>query len=488
MRHWVLVVLVFIRAFGVSADEAAHSRIFDGTNAPIETYPFVARVLAPDVGSGTLIAPGFVLTAAHLVGATQPASQISVEINHRTYAVSAFYIHPSFIKQGKEGSHDSCLLKLASPVLDVTPIPILRTAPVVGQSGTIFGFGFQGDGATAANGVYPAVGTVNAAPMTIEQITPTFLSWTFKSGMGGLGNGDSGGPLLMNVAGLNYVAATASSVEGGSAYGGVEFESRVDVVADWIDSIVGGAPSAPPPSGVNSPPAILSGPTADKTVAFVGTDIAFSVTASDPNGDAISISWDFGDGTSGVGAALTHSFNSPGTFQVAVTVADNGSTRVSASLPVQILPLQQIGALKSTFALNFHNAGRDSIDLSMWADTLRYDSTAAFLAATNGTTVEIVLGDPLAPVPRILDSVTVGSGGTAHGVFTWNYRTGVIRYRASKLDLASWFAAIGATNETTKGTQISLPVYFKIGENYFGTTYTLTYTARAGQSGRGASK
>src|SRR5262249_25021878 len=79
--------------------------------------------------------------------------------------------------------------------------------------------------------------------------------------------------------------------------------------------------SAPLPSCSNQPPVANAG--ADRS-ALSQTSVTFDGSASsDPDGSIVSYAWSFGDGTSGSGASVSHSFAAPGNYVVTLTVTDN---------------------------------------------------------------------------------------------------------------------------------------------------------------------
>jgi hypothetical protein len=87
-----------------------------------EQYPSSCLIGIPD-GEGTLIAPRWVLTAAHItkeVAAADPRPR--PRIGTATYAIEEVYVHPGWKKRGP---HDIALLKLARPVVGVEPTPDL---------------------------------------------------------------------------------------------------------------------------------------------------------------------------------------------------------------------------------------------------------------------------------------------------------------------------------------------------------------------------
>ena len=71
------------------------------------------------------------------------------------------------------------------------------------------------------------------------------------------------------------------------------------------------------------------------TTAAVGKPFALSVGSSDLNGDALTTTWSFGDGTSGTGASTSHTFAAAGVYHVTATVSDgHAQTATSAEVTV----------------------------------------------------------------------------------------------------------------------------------------------------------
>jgi len=79
------------------------------------------------------------------------------------------------------------------------------------------------------------------------------------------------------------------------------------------------APAAPAPTGNQAPTAQF----AAAASAQAGQAIAFDGAASsDPDGDALSFSWDFGDGIKGGGRAIAHRYAAAGSYTATLAVGD----------------------------------------------------------------------------------------------------------------------------------------------------------------------
>lgn len=64
-------------------------------------------------------------------------------------------------------------------------------------------------------------------------------------------------------------------------------------------------------------------------------NVAFDATgSSDPDGDALTFSWNFGDGTTGTGATPTHTYAQAGTYNAVVTVSDGRGGSATATVRI----------------------------------------------------------------------------------------------------------------------------------------------------------
>jgi PKD repeat protein len=85
--------------------------------------------------------------------------------------------------------------------------------------------------------------------------------------------------------------------------------------------------------------------------------VSFSASACDPDGDALTYSWSFDDGTAATGATVSKAFATGGTHTGTVTVSDPGGRTASAAATVQVAapivppPPPPTGAVILSFSL-----------------------------------------------------------------------------------------------------------------------------------------
>lgn len=118
---------------------------------------------------------------------------------------------------------------------------------------------------------------------------------------------------------------TVDAIEASSGY------DILDKLPDAVERIV--------ESGTRPPVARVDGP----YTGTEGTPVHFDAGAStDPDGDALTFAWDFGDGSTGTGATPTHTYADNGNFIVKVTVSDPygaSSTTTTSVMVVNVAPV-----------------------------------------------------------------------------------------------------------------------------------------------------
>lgn len=225
-----------------------------------------------EVYSAVLIAPQYVLTAAHVVGSTLFPGRLTFNLNAAgdgrmfSVPVQEIHVHPGYsgLRRTPDGTihNDIAVLRLAEPVPPGTPIYRLHEGPVdVGQRILFVGYG-AGGVMTSAQRVAPQPTLKRKGESEIEWILPGDAAqevYVFRSrpmvdpaGRGaGLAYGDSGSPSFaqgpdgtLDLVGINTFTINASPSQAGSFIaggGGIVIGPH----AEWINAIVA-APAAGP--------------------------------------------------------------------------------------------------------------------------------------------------------------------------------------------------------------------------------------------------
>jgi len=217
--------------------------------APTE-YPQLARVMG--TSEGNLVAPQWVLTAAHVVEGVDPFSHWRVDIGGRTIEVEKIVLHPKRTPGEVNSDTDLALLKLVEPVAGISPIPLyrwddegLKTFTTYGRGGTRTGK--PGGEMTRDDVLRKAANRFDAAfeHSLVSTFSPPGEALDLE---GAGGPRDSGGPALIEREGVRYLAGIGSfgspPGEEAGVYGTVEGYARISGNREWIESTI----AADPPS------------------------------------------------------------------------------------------------------------------------------------------------------------------------------------------------------------------------------------------------
>lgn len=226
----------------------AQSRIIGGYPVNISERPFQAGILVGDkIGGGIIIAPQWILTAAHLViNGNNAVSPSSVQVYTGNTSMlsgtlsfaSQIIVHPSYSRNSDgTANYDVALIKLNSPLSlgsNCQPVTITDVSYYYNTSAVISGWGRRStaSGSSSPEQLYAANVTIQSSDGSLLTVSPS-------------GNmeysGDSGGPLTINdpVIGplLVGIASSASSASNPTLY--PTHYANVGYVQKWIASSIG---------------------------------------------------------------------------------------------------------------------------------------------------------------------------------------------------------------------------------------------------------
>jgi hypothetical protein len=464
--------LVTLLATGALPAAGPAWSIAGGTPAATGTYGFVAQLRIGTFAracTGALIDPEWVVTARSCfaengqpVPAGPPAQATTVTVGKNDLTAAGGGQARAVTTLVPHADRDVVLAKLATPVIDVTPIPIAATAPAAGESLQVAGFG------RTATTWAPEV--LHTATLAVQTVGGTTLDLSGPPGSAAVCKGDAGGPSFRGSAGTaqELVSLHTSSTQSGclgvatSAEPALATDTRLDDIADWLRQTVrGGAYTRLPNSA-----AVLD--TRSGIGAKAGVRAANSVTTFPVAGVG-------GVPATGVTAVMLDVTAVTTTSAAHLTVYPDGTTRNTALSMVNATANQTIS---NGAVVNLGANGRLAAFTGAGGVHIVIDVQGYFTGAAGGHFV------PVTPT-RLVDTRS-GLGGSAGTIPSGGSRTftvtgGVIPAgaQAAFLDLI----ATGATKAGWVGTYASGGTTRSVMDFVVGTT-AHAITAKLGADGR----
>lgn len=241
----------------------------DDAQYRVPASEFPALVDMPGEGHGVLIAPQWVVTAAHTI--PMPAHLARVEIGGKPREVERVVVHPgqkwppqAMINQALAtgdgvlavlaiaSSDDIALVKLKQPIKDIAPVPLRTAGDELGKTVRFIGKGATGTGLTGHAWTGPNRTQLRRAQNVVTSVDQRWFCYVFDAPAtalpleGRIGSGDSGGPVLIDAGGRTELIGLASwgFIHGDlrtakpGLYGQLSCNVRLSHYAGWIDSVI----------------------------------------------------------------------------------------------------------------------------------------------------------------------------------------------------------------------------------------------------------
>lgn len=233
----------------------------------------------------------------------------------------------------------------------------------------------------------------------------------------------------------------------------------------------------------------------DPGSSIEGAEAAFSAVVSGAIGEALTVTWDFGDGGTAEGADATHTWADDGTYIVTVRVTDPGGLTDSSSFPITVTNADpaitalaggsstegvalDVSAAASdvgvndalTFAWDFGDGGtgEGSETAHVWADDGDYTVTVVVSDGDGGSATQSTVVRVNNAPPVILTSApTAGNDGAL-----WAYDADASDVPADSLTWSVDGAPEGLTLDPATGELAWTPAFADVGEHSFLLTAT----------------
>ena len=327
--------------------------------------------------------------------------------------------------------------------------------------------------------VNPAPGGGTSAPFNFDVVNPAPIVTSVTPNFATTGDVDT----IISVSGVNFVggskvqfAGTAlattfvNSLQLTATIPAANLATAGSFAVTVTNPTPGGGVSNGLPFVVKGKIVVTSGAFASPNPAKTGEQITFAAAGVDANGAALTVSWNFGDGTPSTGgASVTHTYVSAQTYVVTATMFDSQGNSITSSTTVTVTAVASVGVMtikKAGLKGKTPSIGKDSVTI---------------LGAVNFPSAVNILSGPL--------TITVGSVSTT---FTLNSKgvgkTGTSTFKFGKPATATTFSAkiisdfskvlIAAGIPAGGSGKAAIPITITFGNAEYDGTANLTITTK----------
>jgi hypothetical protein len=234
-----------------------------GADPQYDSVGYISFASGSGSGSGVLIGNDWYLTAAHNVYSNYVANtpgSVRFTVGGNMYLADQIFVHPGYVSGASTNGNDLALVRLSTPVTNVTPASLYTDGNELGEVGTFVGFGTTGNGLTGATVSSSAKrGGTNVLDVTADTFNPAWSSNIVLSDFDNpdsaaystwgsatptalemlVAVGDSGGGVFVDVGNGPQLAALATFVLTNNdginyGYGDAMGATRLSGHAEWI--------------------------------------------------------------------------------------------------------------------------------------------------------------------------------------------------------------------------------------------------------------
>ena len=230
---------------------------------------------------------------------------------------------------------------------------------------------------------------------------------------------------------------------------------------------------------LNNPPVFTSPASATPAAVQIGEAVSFAAAATDPDGDGVEYSWDFGDTTNDTGSSVAHAYLAAGIYTAIVTASDGKGGAVSSQVNVTVSssePPKLFFIKQASIKLDFKHSNRDS---------LQFSGSLPLAAATPLGATAIVSVDGIVRTIQAGAKPSRNPKAAAASLIIGKLRKGIAAFtlKLERDTLAPTLAAAGFGSATVRKQKTPFTATIILDSAAYQATRVVLYSAQAGKSG-----